>query len=378
MEEAKRKLQLLVDGLVAKKPVRQAILAVESGDGTFQWAGAVGENTSGAALQPDNPYFIASIDKMFNAVIIFLLHEQGKLDLEAPISQYLPETITRGLHSLNGVDYSSQVTIRHLLSHTSGLAEWLEDAPKGGKSLIEQALEKGDQELSMEEIANFVREQLKPHFPPQNPVAKRPKVRYCDTNYALLIAIIEAVTGEALHRVQQEMLYKPLDMRHTYSPGLSEALEPVSAPPPLRADGQIIHVPLLMRSARGIYSTTHDTITFLRSLVRNQIFQNPVSLQAMLGRWKRFGFPTDKASLRAPSWPIEYGMGAMRFEYPRWMTPFNPIPAVIGHTGSTGSWLFWCRELDVFLSGSVDEVSAGAIPYRVAPETIKILQRTLR
>jgi D-alanyl-D-alanine carboxypeptidase len=50
------------------------------------------------------------------------LAEQGKLNLADPISAHLPADLTRGLHSLNGTDYSNKLTIRHLLSHTSGLA----------------------------------------------------------------------------------------------------------------------------------------------------------------------------------------------------------------------------------------------------------------
>jgi hypothetical protein len=69
-------------------------------------------------------------------------------------------------------------------------------------------------------------------------------------------------------------------------------------------------------------------------------------------RWHRFGLPKDLASLRLPGWPIEYGIGLMRFELPRILTPFRPVPAVIGHTGSLGSWLFYCPARDLYLAGT--------------------------
>ena len=94
--------------------------------------------------------------------------------------------------------------------------------------------------------------------------------------------------------------------------------------------------------------------------------------------WNRFGLPTDRASLRSPGWPIEYGLGMMRFRLPRMLTPWRPVPSVVGHTGSTGCWLFYCEELDVFLCGSVDEVTAGAVPYRVVPEILRLLGSELR
>jgi D-alanyl-D-alanine carboxypeptidase len=93
----------------------------------------------------------------------------------------------------------------------------------------------------------------------------------------------------------------------------------------------------------------------------------------MQQRWNRFGLPLDAAALRAPSWPIEYGLGLMRFQLPRFLTPLHPMPAVIGHTGSTGSWLFHCPELDVRIAGTVNQATAGAVPYRFVPKLLRAL-----
>ncbi|MBU1475691.1 MAG: hypothetical protein KJ768_12605 [Acidobacteria bacterium] len=92
----------------------------------------------------------------------------------------------------------------------------------------------------------------------------------------------------------------------------------------------------------------------------------------MQQHWKRFGQPLDSAALRAPSWPIEYGLGMMRFALPRAFTPFRPIPPVIGHTGSTGSWLFCCPAYNLLLAGTVDQATAGAVPFRtVVPKVLR-------
>jgi hypothetical protein len=63
----------------------------------------------------------------------------------------------------------------------------------------------------------------------------------------------------------------------------------------------------------------------------------------------------------------------MRFRLPWIFTPLGAVPAVLGHTGSTGCYLFYCSELDVLLAGSVDEVTAGALPYRLVPRMLRIL-----
>lgn len=367
-----KRLQTLLDTLASQKPIKQAIMAVESGDGSFRWSGAAGKSEDGLPLDPEAPFFIASIDKLYNTAVVLMLAERGKLRLDDPISDYLPVELTRGLHTLNGIDYSGSLTIRHLLSHSSGLADWLEDAPKNGKSLIEHVLERGDRSMSTAEIADLVRG-LSPHFPPPDLSARRVKIRYSDTNFILIIALLETMFGQPLHRIHEDLLYTPLGLRHTYFPGVSLPQETTSSPVPLRAEGRVIEIPRLMTAFRGIYSTTGDTIAFLRHLARGEVFQNPRTLALMQSRWNRFGFPMDRASLRSPGWPIEYGLGLMRFQLPRAFTSLKRLPAVIGHTGSTGCWLFWCPEMDLYVSGSVDEAGAGAVPYRIIPRILQIL-----
>lgn len=132
--EAERRLERLLDALAASRGVPHAVLAVEATDGSFRWAGARGDaRPGGPPMRVDTPYYIASIDKMFTAVAVLQLAERGRLRLDEPIAAYLPGALTSGLHRLDGRDRSDEITVRHLLSHTSGRASYLEDAPKGGR-----------------------------------------------------------------------------------------------------------------------------------------------------------------------------------------------------------------------------------------------------
>lgn len=360
--------------IAKSKPGSQAIMTIESGDSAFRWEGTRGTTASGNPVTGQTPFFIASIDKLYNATLAMMLVESGRLDLDKPQCAYLPEDITRRLHVHKGHDYTQEITVRHLLTHTTGLPDWLEDYPKGGDSLVEAVLKNGDRAISTEEIISHVRERLIPHFPPQNLAERRCQVRYSDTNFVLLSEILQMVTGLPLHELHQQMLHEPLGLHQTFFPGYSQPLD-ASEPMVLRANGEPLQIPLLIQSVNGIYGTSGDLIGFARKLMRGEVFQRPETLATMMGNFRRFGFPMDKGALRSPNWPIEYGIGMMRFRLPRYLTPFSPVPEVIGHTGSTGCWLFHCPALDLYLAGSVEDVAAGAFPFRTLPRMLSILSR---
>jgi len=357
--------------LTRRKDVPHAVLAVESGDGVFHYSGAAGAaDDSGVPMQPDTPFFIASIDKTYTACIVLKLCESKAIGLDQPVSSFLPNALIGGLHRLKGTDHTGAITIRNLLSHTSGLPDWLEDRPKRGRSLIDWLMDGGDREMSLGDILEIVREHLVPHFPPQSGGAAHPKVRYSDTNFVLLAAVIEAVTSKPFGEVCEQMLLRPLQLRRTWMLGHGEPMERVLEPALLWAGGRPLRLPLMLKSIWSVYSTAEDAIRFLRALMQGAVFDNPETLSRMQ-RWNRFGFPLDYAALRSPNWPIQYGLGLMRFRVPR----FGPRLHLIGHSGSTGCWLFHCPQLDVYLAGSVDQATAGALPYRFLPKVLRALER---
>src|SRR5690625_2902441 len=185
--ETVNRLDGLLDELASRREIHSAVMAVESLDHSFSWAGARGvADAEDSPMQEYTPFFIASIDKLITAVVILKLHEQGELELKAPISTYLPDDLVTGLHVINGQDRTGEITVMHLLSHTSGLASYVEDRPKGGSSLFESIVREKDRSVALEEAARIIREDLKPHFPPQPLEASLPRIRYSDTNFALL------------------------------------------------------------------------------------------------------------------------------------------------------------------------------------------------
>lgn len=368
-------LQALLDGLLRKRGVRHAVLAVESGDGRVRWVGAAGEaDDSGRQMTPATPYLIASVTKLYIAAVVLRLAERGLIGLDVPFAEYLPAAIADRLHVLDGVDRTRRITVRHLLAHASGLPDHLEDRPKGGRPLIDRVLTEGDREVRLEEVASIVREELRPYFPPQDlQQTGRVRIRYSDTNYQLLIGIVEAVLARPWREAVRAELLEPLGLRHTWAPG-GRPLDATEEPATLWAGTAIVRVPRLLASMGDLYSTAADQIRFLRALMTAEVFADPATLDEMGARWNRFGF--DPTTPRLPGWPIEYGAGMMRFALPRWLMPLARVPPVVGHTGSTGTWLFYCPELDVYTCGGVDQVTAAAVPFRTVPQLLGVLARS--
>jgi len=365
------RLLTLLRNLASRSPARRAVLAVQGVDNPIDWAGAVGAaDGEGTELRIGTPFFIASIDKLFNAALALKLTEQGRLDLDARLPEYLAPSLVRGLHCLRGVDHSAHITVRQLLGHTSGLADWLEDHPKGRRSLVDEVLQHGDRRIDLEEAVDHVRS-LRPHHPPG-----LHRLRYSDTNYLLLTAVIEAATGQPLHTLHARHFWQPLGLRETW---MAAGASPATLPPALLcARGQTLHLPLLVQSLHGIYSTVGDLMMFARALFSGQVFEHAHTLAIMQTTWRRFRPPLDRAALRAPSWPIEYGLGMMRFRLPRLFAPWHPMPAVLGHTGSTGCWLFYCPQRRLLLSGDLGEVTAGALPFGAIPRLLNVLDGVAR
>lgn len=337
------------------------VLGAASLDGRFRWAGAAGNARSGGEpMTTATPYFVASVTKLYTAATTLRLVEQDRLALADPMSAHLPAETIRSLHVLDGVDHTAEVTVQHLLGHSSGLPDYLEDKPRGGHALVERLMEGRDVGWDPTEALRIAREDLTPHFPPQPLDGRRTRRHYADTNYHLLGLIIESVTGQPLHEVVGELLLAPLGLHHTGFYGFDEGL---GEPAALYVGDREVHLPQAMRSFwadGGIVSTIDDQLDFGLALFGGAVLEDAASLELMRSGWKRIFFP------------LSYGHGMMRFALPPplgWLAG----PPVIGHSGSSGSWLFHCPARDVVLAGTVDQAANPSHPFRVMPKVLRAL-----
>ncbi|MBW9213686.1 beta-lactamase family protein [Mumia sp. zg.B53] len=350
--ELDRRLVRLLETFVVRRDLHHARVAIATDEGQH-WSAAIGPaGPSDLRSQPETPFFTASITKRFIVTLVLQAYERGELDVDAPITAYLPTETTAGLHVLDGVDRTAAITVRHLLSHTSGLPDYFE-VRDGGPSLHQRLEAAEDAGWTFDDILRLTRAH-RPHFPPQDLAASRQKARYCDTGFQLLIRILETTTGRGFAELLGDRIIEPLGLTQTWLPG-HQPPATASAPFPMYAKQRRVDLPSVIASSNDLVSTTGDLITFQRALLRGELFRDAKTVDLLTERRNRLrDIPV-----------LQYGLGTMFFTVGRLMSAGRRPVILVGHSGSTGTWLFHCPERGLHLAGTVDQVKGQAIPFRL-------------
>ncbi len=162
-------------------------------------------------------------------------------------------------------------------------------------------------------MVKIVRDANKPLFEPQNLNNKKCRIRYSDTNYQILIAIIENVTKSPIEDVYREMIFKPLKLENTYLPGEKNSDKIYPEATVWAEDIPFSGKPKAFRSFGDLCSTLDDLTNFMTGLTNGELFDKKETLEKILNNRNKFGF---SLSPIAPGWPIQYSMGMMFLNYP--------------------------------------------------------------
>ena len=341
-QKVAERLQRLAERTARSRRVQGLLVAVESDDGALSVHAAAGQ------ADADAPYFIASIAKMYTAAIIGQLIDEAQLRADDRLVDLLPELDLRGVHHRGGTDATGDVRLPHLLDQTSGLPDYFE----GG---VAKDLAAGrDRSYDIHDVVDIARS-TDAEFAPGDRDGGR--AAYSDTNYLLLTAIIEAVTGASYADAVQRRIATPLGLSSTYVFDGGDT----SGILPLRRGSAPVSIPQALASeqgAGGVVSTLDEQLRFSRAFHAGELFdlQRP--------RFNRV-FAN-----------VDYGGGMMRFQLPRWMTLGAATPELIGHSGWTGTFLFYASELGVHLAGAFNQMDSPVRPFRLMPRMTRVLQQS--
>ena len=155
----------------------------------------------GIANSTETVFRIGSISKQFTAMSMALLEEQGVVEFDASIHNYIPDLIS----------YKNEVTVNHLLHHFSGLGDYeYSDYPGRFINAVGEEFRWGNEDyMSNEEIYSLFK---------TLPLIMRPETKfwYSNLGYGLLAIIVENTTGMSLREYAESKIFTPLGMQSTF------------------------------------------------------------------------------------------------------------------------------------------------------------------
>ena len=238
-----------IAGVIAERRMPGAVFHLERAGVAYQKAyGNYSYEDGAAAVTPATVFDAASLTKIVaTAPSVMLLAQDGRVDLDAPLVRYLPECAGQG---------RDPISVRHLLTHTSGLPAGLPATPAwhGLPRALELACTRTPTDVPGTAF------------------------RYSDVNYILLGELVRRVSGQPLDRFAHERIFAPLGMHDSRFVPLAR-MAPARIAPTQRLQGDAlrllqgeVHDPTARRmggvaGSAGMFTTAHDLARFARMLL---------------------------------------------------------------------------------------------------------------
>lgn len=272
-----------ISALAASGKFSGAVLLARDGKPVLRRAWGEAERSFHTPNRPDTLFNLGSLNKMFTAVAIGKLVEKGKLGWDDPIGKHLDGWLPE--------DVAKKVTIRHLLTHASGLGDFLD------------AIRTGETRILLDGVAAHRRlaEGARPEFEPGS------RFRYSNLGYLLLGAVIEAVAARDYYAFVRDEIFAPSGMPRSGSYSTDEVVENLAVGYLSPAEGG--HPAKTNHSLRGLrgtpagggYSTCDELLAFASALTAHRLLAKDTTetllaphVTAPFGDYG-FGFGIEKA-----------------------------------------------------------------------------------
>jgi len=180
-----------VDRLLKEREFSGSLLIAKKGTAVYKTAAGFADPQRKVPLTTRSSFNLASVSKQFTAAAVMILFERGRVRLDDPAADYLPE-----------LAYAQGISIRHLLNHTAGLPDIY--------NLLETGWDKSKIAGNEEFLKIFAGEKPGVLFKPGE------KMEYSNTGYIMLASIVEKVSGLPLNRFLAENIFVPLEMKDSF------------------------------------------------------------------------------------------------------------------------------------------------------------------
>lgn len=264
-------------------------VVISISDKDTYWTGTAGlaKLETNLKMEACHLQFGQSVAKTYMATAILMLYEKGKINLDAKITNYLPESITSNIAN------ADKATIRMLLQHRSGIPDCYE-SPEYITYLLQHPLH----HFSTLDYLNYI------YDAPAN-FSVDEKYQYSNTNYVLLALIADEITGDHKKFIQNELLLVQ-DLKNTFyhNEGFLEKSQLVNTYWDRYSNGAIENCSEMQRvnvasliGDDGIVATPIDYVKFLENLLENRILSSSTMTEML------------DFIQQTPDSPDGYGMG---------------------------------------------------------------------
>lgn len=238
-----------LNALESKGKLSGSFLLMHNGESVFAWTGGLADREANVPVSAETQFRMASLGKMFTAVAILQLAEDGRLSLDDPLSRHLTDYPNQ--------EVAAAVTLRQLLNHTSGTGDIFgKEFPKISGSL----------RTHRDYWGRFAAAPLK--------FEAGAKDGYSNYGYILLGSVIEAISGQSYYDYVDQHIYRPAGMTSTGSKPESESI-PGRAHAYTKVDGkwtrETATLPWRGMAAGGGYTTTRDLVRFATALTNGTL-----------------------------------------------------------------------------------------------------------
>jgi CubicO group peptidase (beta-lactamase class C family) len=303
-------------------------------DGEIVWAEGFGwaDLERRAPVTPDTRFRVGSVAKPMTAAAAALLHQRGRLDLDAPVRTYVPE-LPAGLPPL---------TTRQLLGHTAGIRDY------ANESEMARTRHCGDVREGLDVFAN-------------DPLIAPPGTRFGYTSYGYVVAsaAIQAAAGEPFAQLMRREIFAPLGMDHTLPEAAGQPVPdratfyirgPALTPAPYDDDSCVL-------AGGGFLSTPSDLVRFGFGMLRGGL----LSTETVRMMWT----PQRLASGESTGYGMGWFVRAVR------LRADGPAAPMLGHGGSssgakTSMMVFPDQRMVVAVTTNVSRADVASLAGRLA------------
>lgn len=254
--------QAIVDAAVAQSGFNGVALVGQGARVVMVDARGVADASRHAPLTRDTIHEVGSISKWVAAIVVLHLVDRGVLDLDAPVARYLPDY---------RADNGARLTLRYLMSHASGVANGVNAARQANPAIRAIELDQ------MDAVRRYASGDLA--FAPGT------QWDYSHANWLIVKAVVERTTGKDYARLVDDILVRPLGLRHsgiiagasTRPPGMAASYATLVPEPVIKES----LMPRYMAMAGGYYASAPDLLALMDGVLGGDRILKPASRTAL-------------------------------------------------------------------------------------------------